>query len=31
MILDRADHPFQEGLKVLNIAKAILAHAERRS
>src|SRR6478672_7588439 len=31
MIFARADHPFQEGLKVLNIAKAIFAHAERRS
>src|SRR5262245_44579821 len=27
MILTRADHPLQEGLKVMNAAKAIFAHA----
>jgi hypothetical protein len=31
MILTRADHPLQEGLKVMNAAKTIFAHAERRS
>jgi hypothetical protein len=31
MILTRADHPLQQGLKVMNAAKAIFAHAERRS
>ena len=30
MILTRADHPPQEGPKVMNAAKAIFAHAERR-
>jgi hypothetical protein len=30
MILTRADYPLQEGLKVMNAAKAIFAHAERR-
>ena len=31
MILARVDHPLQEGPKLVNAAKAVLAHAERRS
>jgi hypothetical protein len=31
MILTHADHPLQQGLKVMKAAKAIFAHAERRS